>query len=422
MNEKYIIGKNQIEWLKNNYPLLGAKECSIRINIPETKIRKFASSLGIKISQERFLKKQMENGIKSIEKNTKYHLNYEQIEWLKNNYPLLGGKCSEYLKVPNKYIYGLAVKLGLKVSPETIIKNKSGKVPYNKKYSLNPKQLEWLKDNYALLGAKECSKTLGVPNYIVLNFAAKNQMKVSPETRSKIQSYISTMGHYKKRKKVLSESRDIKITNPEQAYTLGFLWGDGYLNCPKNTKCCYPYIGIQREDFDRVIKTFQSLGNWHIYYRKCNDRKEQGEAYLCNNTMGYFMRTNDYKLKSHTSPKKILSIIPENIKHYWWRGYIDADGCFYINETRNICQFSLSGSYDQDWSKFEELLTFLKIKYRIRRRIQNEKSKSSIVSISKRTSITKLGNYLYCGEKNIGLERKYKKFLAIKEKSKCNKE
>jgi len=41
---------------------------------------------------------------------------------------------------------------------------------------------------------------------------------------------------------------------------------------------------------------------------------------------------NDYKLKSYNSADKILSKIPNSLHHYFFRGLIDGDGCFYLNK------------------------------------------------------------------------------------------
>jgi hypothetical protein len=190
------------------------------------------------------------------------------------------------------------------------------------------------------------------------------------------------------------------------------LWGDGYLSHPKNNFCIYPTIQIQREDYEKIIDTFQSIGKWKTYYRTRENRKEQGNGVLCDNIWGYFLKNNDYLIKSEVSPSKILSHIPNELKHYWWRGYIDADGCFYTRN--NVYQFSLAGSYNQDWSESEKLLASLGVKFSVKKRIQNKKSKSSIVSISNRNGIILFGEYLYGGKISIGLKRKLDKFLIIK--------
>ncbi len=72
-------------------------------------------------------------------------------------------------------------------------------------------------------------------------------------------------------------------------------------------------------------------------------------------------------------------------------------------------------TYFQDWIEFTKLLEKIGInKYSVKKRIQNEKSKSSIVCLSDKENISKLGNYIYSGIINIGLKRKYQKFSIIK--------
>ena len=75
----------------------------------------------------------------------------------------------------------------------------------------------------------------------------------------------------------------------------------------------------------------------------------------------------------------------------------------------------MAGSYDQDWTWIEDIFNDIGVKYTIKQKIQNEKSKYSIVYI-KRESISLFGDYIYKGylEDNIGLKRKYKKFLNCK--------
>ena len=92
----------------------------------------------------------------------------------------------------------------------------------------------------------------------------------------------------------------------------------------------------------------------------------------------------------------------------------DGDGCFYYNEKNNSKQFVLTSTYEQDWGYFESLCNRLEIKYKINR-IINKKSSYSIVRITNKSGINKLGSYIYnnfeCDK--IGLTRKYDKFISI---------
>jgi hypothetical protein len=130
-----------------------------------------------------------------------------------------------------------------------------------------------------------------------------------------------------------------------------------------------------------------------------------------------FLIENDYDKKSYTSANKILSKIPNEIKHYWFRGLIDGDGCFYHYTPKKgstLRQFVLTSTYEQDWTYFENLCKELEIKYTIKR-IKNIKSASSVIRITNKKGIKKLGEYIYQNFKkdSIGLIRKFNKFKLI---------
>ena len=215
-----------------------------------------------------------------------------------------------------------------------------------------------------------------------------------------------------------SDTSYIKINSPEFAYALGFLWGDGYLREKKCRRYClhYPVVHIIREDFESIKYCFRALGKWKVRFIKPRKRqpKEQVMSILYDKSMGKFLFDNDYKIKSQASPTKILSNIPDRLRHYWWRGFFDADGCFYISKDKKCIQFSFAGSFDQDWSATSILLTELNVKYKASKR-EVKTGRSSDVKGSGVFNVSKLGEYLYQGSLTPKLTRKYEKFLKIRE-------
>jgi hypothetical protein len=110
-----------------------------------------------------------------------------------------------------------------------------------------------------------------------------------------------------------------------------------------------------------------------------------------------------------------LSKIPNELKHYFFRGLIDGDGSFYFKDYTR--QFALTSSYEQDWDYFERLCEYLGIKYKIKRVINFNKktkkeNKSSVLRILGK-EIIKLGEYIYKGD-DFGLSRKINKYKKIK--------
>ena len=219
-----------------------------------------------------------------------------------------------------------------------------------------------------------------------------------------------------KKEKSLNYLEFENITNSYVAYVLGFMWADGHVSNDGR----HFNIGGVKEDIDEIENLFFKIGNWG---KSIQDRSKRGwktAKYLIgsNKEIYNFLIEHDYDKKSYVSADKILSKIPNELKHYFFRGLIDGDGCFYFykpNKGSTIKQFTLTSTYEQDWSYFERLCEDLDIKYNIKR-TKNITSSSSVIRITNKNGIIKLGNYIYNNIENdsIGLNRKKEKFNLIK--------
>ena len=206
----------------------------------------------------------------------------------------------------------------------------------------------------------------------------------------------------------------LNIKTPEIAYLLGFIWADGYIRKNKNVNAIKLDIGIK--DIDNIKKIFDVVGKWN-YYNYTRDGKHKISTITTNNRpIVEFLIENDYLVKSIKSPVKILKHIPEKLKHYFFRGWSDGDGCFFYNKKAHC--FSICSTYECDWSLFIKKTENLKIDSKYKKIINKKGQKNSQIIISKKESIVKFGNYIYKKFKqdNIGLMRKYEKFLLIKNK------
>jgi hypothetical protein len=155
------------------------------------------------------------------------------------------------------------------------------------------------------------------------------------------------------------------------------------------------------------------MGECH-YTRKRGNYKPITKATTNNKEFLIFLTDNDYDLKSIKSPDKIIDKLPNDLIKFFLLGVIDGDGCFYFNQKHFLRQFSISGSLNQDWSAFEKIFISLGITYKINRR-SNDKNGSSQIRILNKLNIKKLGDFVYSSisEDNIGLPRKYEKYLSI---------
>lgn len=213
-----------------------------------------------------------------------------------------------------------------------------------------------------------------------------------------------------------SKERRVELSNfeninkKEVAYFLGFFWSDGYIS---NDEIC---IAIKSTDGDSILNILNKFGNWRINHRV---RKLKGKEYkqskilINDRKIKDFLLENGYANKSLSTPSKILTLIPEDLKPYFFRGLIDGDGCFC---SKNRSYFSITGTIEQNWKEIDDLFLKLDISYKLTKK-ERKIGNSSFVVISNKKDIIKLGDYIYVNNfDGIGLERKYKIYEEIKNK------
>jgi hypothetical protein len=196
---------------------------------------------------------------------------------------------------------------------------------------------------------------------------------------------------------------------PESVYILGLLWADGTINKKNNSIT----LECVKDDVDVFYPIFQTTGEYGLYVRERKNRRIQGIITCCSLELSRFLKENDYNIKSISTPSKILSKIPDDLKYYFFLGWSDGDGCFYFNEDQSTVQFTMSGTYEQDWSILSDKCNELKIEYRIDQIITKKNYKSSSFRICKGNDVIKFGDYIY-NTSNFGLLRKRDKYYLIK--------
>jgi intein-encoded DNA endonuclease-like protein len=101
-------------------------------------------------------------------------------------------------------------------------------------------------------------------------------------------------------------------------------------------------LACVKEDIDYFYSIFKTTGEYNLYYRKRENRREQGLINCSSLELSNFLKSNDYLIKSVASPTKILLNIPEEFQSYFYLGFSDGDGCFYYNTKKNndtICNY-----------------------------------------------------------------------------------
>ena len=213
------------------------------------------------------------------------------------------------------------------------------------------------------------------------------------------------------KKKVKFELFNNEITE-ESAYILGLLWADGHILVNKKATI----INCIETDINDVEKVFLKTGDWLIskpIKKTFNGKEVKNQKKISTTTWGLFniLKENEYIIKSFSSPNKILSTIPVKFKKYWYRGYLDGDGCIKLGKKYGV-EVVFTGTYEQDWVFMCELCDDLDINFSIDRRIV-KKGKYSHFRVNKKNDVKTLLDFIYHEYDNIGFSRKFGKYQDI---------
>ncbi len=268
-------------------------------------------------------------------------------------------------------------------------------------------QLEFLKENYCNLGHKECARILGLTEKYMEQFCHLKSNRVKYNLYLKKEAKSEIMGRPKGQddsKYAVHPDVFRNVVTAEAAYLLGLIWADGYVydNDEKNAH----KIVIENLYEDALIfkEIAEKTGKWKFYIRNRPNMNKMGRLLTFNLPLTKFLIEYGYTTKSIGSADKILSIIPEKLKHYFFRGLVDGDGS--ICKTRYY--FSVYSSYFQDWQYMINICNKLNIKYYINQKGDN-KGYSSTFVIGRKEDFFKFGAYIYQNydKERIGLNRKY---------------
>lgn len=290
--------------------------------------------------------------------------------------------------------------------------NTVGTTHYFMKNTFTHYQEEIIKNYYPIGGSEKCLPF--IPNKTLLQIAKKAShmgIRVTPEARAQ----ISHEHNYKSKRKEYEENfkQNCNLTDEKFIYLLGLLWADGHLSSQDGFRTG---LNIVESDYLNIKDIFWK--GWTFYKRKKLEKHPSWKTVvsirLSNKFLFEFLEENDYKIKSGASPNKILSKIPERLKHYWWRGYLDGDGCIFMGKFKGSYRIDFSSVYEQDWSFIKAIENKLNITFKIKRHIYKG-NKSSNIYIQKYNQVINLGNYIYNNYENdkIGFLRKYEKFQDI---------
>lgn len=200
--------------------------------------------------------------------------------------------------------------------------------------------------------------------------------------------------------------------NEKTAYFFGFFWGDGGMK--SKGKPTTPKICIAKNDSDVLAPIFADCFDFNYSEYAQEGRKIRGIFTFKDKNLKKFLFEMDCMDKSFKAPSKLLNLIPSQYHKYFWRGYIDADGCFYKRKSKRGGTFSISSSLDQDWLETETWLKSLGVNNFSIFRKETKSGNSSVIEVKYGPEIKKIGHFIY-GDlfDGIGLKRKFNKFQEI---------
>ena len=287
--------------------------------------------------------------------------------------------------------------------------------------------ITFLDMHFATFGQKACAEQLGISESRVRGIAERRGLKRDPASR-RAQRSEALSRYHRDNPKTSGFSVDLaqflNIQTKEVAYFLGLFWADGTLYRKGHNNSLR--LEMVAEDGESLKPSLMKLGKWSSGQRQRHrNGKKFGRlqmSFSCNNRpLAEWLCSMDYDTKSVAAPTKILTAIPSHLKHYFWRGYLDGDGCIFVpknNLSKWATQVAFWGAIDQDWSALTSLLKELGVNHIL---VSYERAKpngvvhrSSVINITRKWELLKLLTYLYQGEP-IGLTRKRAKFDQVKE-------
>lgn len=272
--------------------------------------------------------------------------------------------------------------------------------PKKKNLSWTPELIEFIKTNYPLEGSVGCSSKLKISIQQIQDIVKFYKIKMPKKNRILL---INKRINDTKKYKIYTE-KFLSPSDPQTCYILGLLWADGSIRGANDNSV---RLTLKQEDGENVIPIIKTTGNWSIKKVQYKIHRNPVICFrCCDKIFHHFLVIHDYYEKSYKSAEKIISIIPEDFRHYWWRGYFDGDGTL----NKNNYGISITSTFNQDWSFLNLLPSNVSYKIKQYQRSVGGKIQSySRAVMWGRENVLTFLNYIYAGPR-FGINRKYTRY------------
>lgn len=404
--------QEELEYIKENYGNMTAQELAAKLNKSIGSINNATRKMGL---------------IKQFHKPWTFN----EIEYLKNNYiEKTSDDIGKYLNRSVQSVNAERDKLGL-------VRNEVW----------DSKDIDYLINNFELMTHAEIGQVLNRTEQAVrakcfdlnlfkkelpwtddeINFVKDHYMemktsdisKILNRTMSAIELKASRMG-LKKYPYTCDYHYFDNINTEEKAYWLGFLTADGWINKSKKTNAGVTGIELQYGDIGHLKKFNKSIsGNYKITDRwrtctlsKYKDKKNHmccirifsSTMYNSLNKIGF---SNDKSYDFH------IPDLPTDLIRHYIRGYFDGDGCFtFTNKSFHINFVTASKTLNDDIVQILRMHNFNIVENSYINDFGTTMYRPDIYRTQDKINFL---NWIY-GDCTIYLDRKYKKYLKVKNK------
>ena len=246
---------------------------------------------------------------------------------------------------------------------------------------------KWTKEEEELL--KVAWETYSMED-LLKSFPNRTYQKILLHAQQKGYKNINYRG-----RKTNLEFLDLKKITPKNAYWWGFIMADGHLS--KTNSLMISLKNVDKTHLEKLSKHINST-----------IRENNGFCFLSANDKKLISECKDILHMEHTSKTyfpPVLNIF-EDFFIYFLIGFIDGDGCLWLNKNYPQLKIELYKTWLDNLNYFKEIL---KTKYNIENvKVEISKKDTAVLKIGNRWDIIKISEY--CKDVDY-LERKWDKIL-----------
>ena len=407
----------EIQYIKDNFVNMTIKQIAKTLNKDANSICSAVRKLGLKKQKHNkwtddeiaFLR---DNYINMTSEEISHHINHsvDAINTMRDRLKLIRNSAwsdSEIEFLRNNFETTLFSELSKTLGrTESAIRAKCFDLNLFKNTPWSDAELDFVRNNYMEMKTSDISQILGRTMNAIELKAARMGLKKYPYTCNY---------HYFD-----------NIDTEEKAYWLGFLTADGWINQSKRTNAGVTGIELQYGDIGHLKKFNKSIdGNYQITdrWRTCSIAKDKEKKHhMCCIRIFSLTMYNTLKNLGFSNDKsydfKIPKLRHDLIRHYI-RGYFDGDGCLCFTNKSFGVSFITASRYLCD--DLISILSAVSIKTNTSTSVNEFGTTMYRPEIHRISDKIKFLDWIY-QDCNIYLDRKYKKYLKVKNHYRDNDE